>query len=249
MNIQPLLEVESMQYDDIVVLRFHGVLDSRTYLQIRETITKCSADSPQAIVVNVDNLAVPADSAWAAFTSARWQISRWVDVPLVLVAASLKVRETLRRNGITRWCPCYSNESEACRFGNTGARDCRYATAKLPITGGSSAARTFVGDTLTHWSLDPYRTTALVIATEFVENTLQHTPYEPTLRLEYREPNLTVAVADDSSEHPVRREDEHGTVALSGLGMVTTLSTAWGSTPRVDGGKVVWAVIGPRDVL
>lgn len=244
-----LMEVQSSTIGDVVVLHVRGVLDSRTYLHLRETITKHAAEAPTAVVVNVDALEVPAESAWVVFSSARWVMTRWQDLPLLLVARSPEVRLALERNGILRYCPCFAHEREACATATSGARSGLRAMARIPAAGGSAACRAFVRDTLARWSLDAFRTTALVIATELVENAIRHTPFEPSLRLEYRGSHLTIAVADDSDHHPVRRERPDGTAVLSGLGLVTSLATAWGSTPRFGGGKVVWAVIGPQDVI
>ncbi|MBD0323373.1 MAG: sulfate transporter [Aldersonia sp.] len=216
---------------------------------MRESITKHAAEAPDAIVVDIDDLEVPAESAWLVFTSARWLIARWQNLQLLLVANCPEVRSALQRHGITRYCPCFADEQEAYAAAAVGVRSRRQAITQIPAAGGSAACRVFVRDTLARWSLDAYRTTALVIATELVENAIRHTPFEPSLRLEHRPSGLTIAVADDSDQHPVRRENPEGTALLSGLGLVTSLATAWGSTPRFGGGKVVWAVIGKRDVI
>ncbi|MBD0323833.1 MAG: sulfate transporter, partial [Aldersonia sp.] len=63
-----LIDVRTTAVGDIVVLHVRGVLDSRTYLQVRESITKHAAEAPDAIVVDIDDLEVPAESAWLVFT-------------------------------------------------------------------------------------------------------------------------------------------------------------------------------------
>src|SRR2546421_12913914 len=90
-------------------LTVDGVLDSSTYLQLRDAIIKAALDQPRAVIVNVDALDVPAPSAWAVFTSARWHTSTWPDVPILLVCSHPARRTIIKRNGVTRYVPVHSN--------------------------------------------------------------------------------------------------------------------------------------------
>jgi anti-anti-sigma regulatory factor len=229
----------------LTVVHPYGTLDSQTYILLRDTIIKAAIEAALGVVVDLNDLDVPAPSAWAVLTSARWAVSRWLDLPILLMARSSELRNTLRRNGITRYCPCFQDMTQAEAAVTHGVDVRKRARTVLPVDGGSAFCRQFVRETLTRWSLDSYRTTALVVATEVVENALQFGRHEPTFRLEYRPPRLTIAVGDDSPDIPVRRETDHGTTTVSGLGLVTTLASAWGSSPAATGGKVVWAVLGP----
>jgi anti-anti-sigma regulatory factor len=229
----------------LTVLHPRGTLDSQTYLLLRDTIIKAAIDAPLGVVVDLDDLDVPAPSAWAVLTSARWDVSRWLDLPVLLLTQSPELRDTLRRNGITRYCPCFLDMAEAESAAYRGVDVRHRAKTVLPLDGGSAWCRRFVRETLARWSLDSYRTPALVVATELVENAIQFGRGEPTLRIEYHSRRLTIAVGDDNPDVPVRREAADGTTTISGLGLVTTLSSAWGSSPSASGGKIVWAVLGP----
>lgn len=100
-------------------------------------------------------------------------------------------------------------------------------------------ARRFVDGVCANWHLADVVCDAEVVASELVENTLQHTDSAPCLSLEFDRETLTVAVADESgiSAH-VRPSGADGGF---GLVMVARTASAWGCTPSAAGGKTVWA--------
>ena len=53
--------------DGTSVLTVDDVLDSSTYLPLRDAIIKAAIDNPGAVVIDVTRLTVPAPSAWAVF--------------------------------------------------------------------------------------------------------------------------------------------------------------------------------------
>jgi hypothetical protein len=62
---------------DHVLLTIAGILDRLTYHRVRDNVIKAALDEPTAVIVDVNALQVPALSAWAVFTSARWHVSVW----------------------------------------------------------------------------------------------------------------------------------------------------------------------------
>ena len=89
------------------LLTVEGVLDSSTYLRLRDIIVKAALDEPTAVLVDVNALDVPADSAWAVFTSARYHVNRWPDVPVMLICASAR-RRHVARGSMTRAVPVHA---------------------------------------------------------------------------------------------------------------------------------------------
>lgn len=89
------------------VLTPRGVLDSSTYRPLRDRIIKAAVDEPRAVIVDVTDLQVPAESAWVVFTSARWHVDRWPSVPIMLVCEHLAGRSVIARNGVTRYVSVY----------------------------------------------------------------------------------------------------------------------------------------------
>jgi hypothetical protein len=233
------------------VLHAQGFLNSSTYLSLRDAIINAALDEPLAVIIDVTTLAVPAPSAWAAFTSARWHVTQWPDVPVALVCAHHKGREAIRRNGVARYVPVYASTREAIDAA------CLHMTAErrrrrveLAATQASVArSRELTAEWLTDWARPDLIPLAKLVVTVFVENVLQHTHSAPVIRLEVSEDVVTVAVEDGSSAPAARRErSKRGGDEVSGLAIVAALCRIWGSAPT-SSGKTVWAVIGPENRL
>lgn len=101
-------------------------------------------------------------------------------------------------------------------------------------------ARRIVAATCADWRINGLEADAEIVATELVENTLQHTESTPRLRLVLRDGALTVAVSDDDGAAAyVREAGERGGF---GMLMVSRIARMWGCT-RARAGKTVWAVL------
>jgi hypothetical protein len=236
--------------DSVCLLTAEGVLDSSTYLQLRDAIVKAALDQPRAVLVDVDRLDVPTSSAWAVFTSARWMVDTWPAVPIHLVCGHYHRRHIITRNGVTRYVPVHPTVEAALAALTDTARVRWRAKTELPAALASlGAARLFVAERLAEWSFDPLILVTTVLANIFVENVLQHTAGGAVLRLETDGTTITVSAQDHSSALAARHEDSRlGGERVSGLAIVATVSRAWGCSPTPPG-KTVWAVIGPENQL
>jgi hypothetical protein len=54
----------------MVLLSPAGILDSRSYLTLRTAMVKAAVEEPTPVLIDVDELVVPAASAWSVLTSA-----------------------------------------------------------------------------------------------------------------------------------------------------------------------------------
>ena len=232
------------------LLAVDGVLDSGTYLKLRDSVIKAALDQPAAVLVDVTDLVVSAQSAWSVFTSARWHVSTWPDVPIMLVCPGLQMAATIARNGITRYVPVYPSVEAALRSVADHIPARRRASAHLPRSLHSlHRSRQLVGHWLTDWSQQELVPTAKVVVDVLVENALRHTDSAPTVGLESTDQTVTIAVQDASSAPAVRHESlPDGISRVSGLAVVAALSRSWGSMPTPNG-KTVWAVIGSEGRL
>ncbi len=233
------------------LLTAEGVLDSSTYLTLRDAIIKAALDEPRAVLIDVNRLDVPASSAWSVFTSARWHVSTWPDIPIMLVCAHPGRRATITRGGVTRYVPVHAGIESALSALTDHVRRVRMRsrTELPPSLASLSLARTLVADRLAAWSQQHLISAATVVVNVLVENVLQHTVSAPVVILESEGSLVTVSVQDDSSTPAARHEDAfRGGELVSGLAIMAALCRAWGSTPT-SSGKTVWAVVGPENRL
>jgi hypothetical protein len=232
------------------ILAMSGVLDSWTYREVRDSVIKAALDGPSAVIVDVSDLSTPAVTAWTAFTSARWHVSTWPDVPVILLCSNPVERARIRRAGITRYVPVVADTAAAITEIDDGHRLRRRARTELDASPASlRAARRFTADCLSTWERGDLILTASTVVTVFVDNVLAHTLSRPVVLIEAAEGSVTVAVSDTDRRPAVRHElSEAGAHTVSGLAVVTALSRAWGSSPTADG-KTVWALIGPENRL
>lgn len=242
------IDVEAQRveaHQDVPILVADGVLDSSTYRTVRDAVIKAAIEEPRAVIVDVDRLSVPAASAWTVFTSARWHVSIWPDVPILLMCADPRVRRVITKGGVARYVPVHPTRESALRAIRGRSLELRRrARTELPRSRASlGLARVVVSDWLGEWDIREVIPVAATVATVLVENVLDHTDSAPVLIVESYRDVVTVAVEDGSDRLPGRHEDAYrGAEVVSGLAIVSTLCRAWGSTPT-SSGKTVWALI------
>lgn len=247
---RPALVVSAETVGTVSLLTVDGVIDTSTYLQLRDAVIKAALDEPRAVLVDVNALDVPASSAWSVFTSARWHVSTWPDVPIVLVCGHASRRRTIERNGVTRYVPVYATAEAALAALTDGRRARQRACSDLPaLLASLRRSREFVAQWLGEWSHSELIPVVTVVVNVFVENVLQHTASGPVVILESDGKTIAVLVQDENSTPAARHEDPYrGGERVSGLAIVASVCRAWGSMPTPSG-KTVWAVIGPENRL
>lgn len=242
----PAIRVDTHAQRDVPILAADGLLDSSTYRGLRDTMIKAALDEPPAVIVDVDRLTVPTGTAWTVFTSARWHVSVWPDVPILLVCSAPRVRRAIIAAGVARYVPVHpSRESALDAVGNRSIEVRRRARTELPRSPGTvTLARAAITDWLTEWDNRDVIPIAATVATVFVENVLDHTESAPALIVESYRDDVTVAVEDCSNRLPGRHEDAaRGAEIVSGLAIVSALCRVWGATPT-SSGKTVWGLVG-----
>src|SRR4051794_37998722 len=155
-------------------MRVSGVLGSATYRLLRDALIKAALDEPRALIVDVDDLSVPSDSAWSVFTSARWHVSIWPDVPILLVCGHPERRRRIARSGVARYVPVHQSCGSAVEaVADRSMHGRRRARTQLSASATSiGLARASVADSLTAWAEAEMIPVASTVATIFVENVL-----------------------------------------------------------------------------
>ncbi|MEV4313875.1 hypothetical protein [Actinocrispum sp. NPDC049592] len=238
------VEVPSTMQGGCCVARPEGVLDSRTYRELRDALIKLAVEQPDALVVDLHDLRISSQSALTVFSSVWMRVSEWPGVPILLVTEDEHVRSQLRGT-ISRYVPDYPTVAAAlAKSGLPPAR--RRAVLELAADPDSShMARLFVWETCERWELYDLTTDALAVVNELVDNVNAHTHSGGCqVRLELRRRMLTIAVCDESPAPAVLRERIGFEPWGNGLRIVAGLSRHWGCTPHLNDGKVVWAVLG-----
>ncbi|MHC9294929.1 STAS domain-containing protein [Mycobacterium sp. LTG2003] len=233
------------------VLVFDGILDDTTYLPLRDCVIESALTEPRAVIVDVTDLQVPVHTAWSVFTSARWHVSLWPDIPVSLVCQDGRRRQEIVRAGLTRRIPVYPTVESACSvFEGEGTKPLSRADVRLPAVHSSlHRARELVIEWLLTWWHPDLIPVASIVVDVLVENVLEHTQSSPHLVAESRGDTVAIAVEDRSKAPALRHEDAyHGAIAVSGLAVVAAVTRAWGSIPTTTG-KTVWALIGPENRL
>jgi hypothetical protein len=241
------LHVDVSALGAVAVLSVDGVLDSTTYRPLRDSITKSALDLPVAVIVDVSSLRIPAASACAVFSSARWQVSRWPDVPVLLACSDPALRELLVQNGIGRYVPIHPDVDTAADSVGIHARERIRRRARVELLRSRRSvdeAKAFVAECLAEWSLKDQITAAKMVVTELVRNALTHTDSAPSLLVESRGALVTIAV-EDGSTRPATLPETTFSRPVTGLELVAGLSRAWGTVPSSTG-KTVWATIEPQ---
>lgn len=240
------LRIAKQALGPVLVLRVEGILDSTTYMKLRDSIVTAALEVPTAVVVDVTSLRIPAPSACAVFTSARWQVSRWPDVPVLLACSRDDRRKVLILSGIGHCVPIHPDaEAAADSIGaRASARVRRRARVDLLRSPHSVAeAKDFVTECLLEWAHPQLVGRAKAVARELVRNALAHTYSTPSLRVECSGGWVTVAV-DDGSSRPAILREPRSPQPVTGLEIVAGLSRAWGNA-TTSTGKTVWAMIEP----
>ena len=248
---RPPIWVDVERQDEVLVLRASGVLDGTTYRPLRDAIIKAALEEPRAVLISVNDLSVPSESAWSVFTSARWYVNTWPDVPILLVCAHPQRRLAIASCGVTRYVPVHpTDESALDTVADRSLHSRRRARTQLPADAVSiGLARGSITDWLTSWARADLIPVASTVATTFVENVLAHTESAPVLILESYQGTVTVAVEDGSHRPAGLHEDaDRGAEIVSGLAIVAALCRAWGSTPTSTG-KTVWARVSRENRL
>jgi len=237
------LTVDVTQHGHATIVRLSGEIGLRTGQHLRSALLKCLADEPSGVIVELDGTTVGAPIALNTFGMLARRAAEWPGVLVALAVSDGTVRDLLRRTALDRTVPTFSTVAEAIRaLGTMPER--HNAVMELPAEVSSPAqARRFVNDTCTAWDVDGLRQDACLIASELVENAVQHGRSRARLRLDLCRGVLTISVRDDAPAPPVRRTVGTAPTGGRGVFIVDVIARAWGYAPTWAGGKVVWAVL------
>ena len=214
-----------------------GQLGVGTYGQLRDHLIKVGADGPRAVVVDLTELGVEAGGSLGVFVTVQTRLREWPGVPLLLVTGTAAARNMVTRNRTDHFLPVHDSVVDAIAAIDEPRRVARLALPNELTS--PRVAREFTRATCRQWHCAGLSDEAALLVGELVTNAVVHTVSPPALRLELRRELFSVAVYDDLPGEVSLREPG----GLHGLLLVTRVASAWGCTPTLAGGKVVWATL------
>ncbi|GAB2705935.1 ATP-binding protein [Nocardia thraciensis] len=231
------------EFEGYSIIRPRGELNALNYRNFGDDLVRFAIEEPRAVIVPVDDLAIPSDLSLTAFSSARMRTGTWPAVPILLVVEEAGMRARFRSSAIDRVVPVFATLAAAVA-GVIATPPRRHAGLRLTRAPPSGRrARRFVEEVCERWAVPEVCPDGALVATELVENSLIHADSDDDigLRLELSRGTFTVAVSDSDPRVAMLREPAPGSEPPGSLHIVARLALAWGCIPRWPLGKVVWA--------
>lgn len=154
-------------------------------------------------------------------------LEHWPGTALVLVTPQVIDRPLLARYGVGR--------APAARPSHRIHLD--------PHPRAVRSARDFLSRTCLDWQIPHVIGSAVLVVGELVTNGLAHAGTALDVTVSASGGRLLLGVHDLSDQRPRVPAPPSGSNRGHGLQLVAGFSRAWGTLPRADGGKVVWAVL------
>jgi hypothetical protein len=239
------VSVEVEYRDQVIIARLAGILTLQAAPALRVGLLKCLADYPDALIVDVADLAAESDLPLTVLRVVQRQAHRWPAIPMVLCRPDAALTLRLARAGRDGYPRSYPSVDEA--IANLDRIiDVRPAIHSdlLPTVDSCPRARDLVAHACHEWGVADIAAAAEVVVSELVSNAVLYARPPLHLLLAMRDGHLHVAVRDGS---PVLPQPVRGAVPPSaehgrGLQLIDSFTAAWGSVPTAEG-KVVWATL------
>jgi anti-anti-sigma regulatory factor len=225
----------------VTVVRLAGTLDMISMRHAYAVLEECLARQPDALVVDLTELAVRDQLAVSVFAAVARRAAGWPVVPMVLCAPQPDAAASLAGLTACRVVPVRDTCDEASRVAGASAVT-RLRVRLDPVAAACRRARELVADACARWNLPEAVGPASVVLSELVGNVVRHagTPMQVTVTL--RRPWLHLAVLDGNSADPCPGEAGQRDEGGRGLLVVRELADRWGCVPT-GGGKAVWATL------
>lgn len=228
---------------DLTVVTVVGELTVAASPGIRKTLSKCLAECPSALVVDLTGLVVVPTPVWlTVFLAAAQHQEQLPEVPVLLcgdVVSDGAPKAYLGSLG------AYANLGTALEAVANARRLAHRWSTHLPATREAPRlARTAVSAACRRWGVEHIVDSARLIASELVTNVVRHTNSDAELELSLRPNFLHLRVRDGSTVAPQswRRHNDSLAPGGRGLSLVERCSSGWGHVVDAKG-KVVWATL------
>jgi hypothetical protein len=199
---------------------------------LRDHLLATAADTDAGVLLLLDG-DDPGPLPQTAVVAAWTRMAAWPGIPLVLVTST-------PTGTLPAQVPVVTGVVEATALVRAGGVAPRRELELSLDRFSPRRARVWIREQLETWGIDDPAPAELV-STELVDNAIIHAGSIGTLQLRHRPGLLSVAVSDRSEQRPRLVPPEERAGGGRGLVIVDQLCHGWGSSPRIGGGKVVWA--------
>jgi hypothetical protein len=218
------------------LVRLTGVLDGDAVGPARSALLDVLADQPEAVVVDVAELAGPNTHAAAMLRGVLDDTRDWPGSHLMLSGSTDAA--AWRSCGWPVW------PDPAAAFAALGAPDDRGHRSGLdlePEVGAARRSRELITEACARWDQPDLAGNACIVATELVNNVVAHARTPMRFLLAFADDTMSVAVRDGSPTIP-RFTGPVAATSYGGRGLllIDAVSSQWGHI-ALDDGKVVWA--------
>ncbi|HKG49420.1 MAG TPA: ATP-binding protein [Actinomycetales bacterium] len=236
----PGLSIRARLRDGVPVLTLSGRLDGRGVDVLEAMLTEFLASDQSRVpcdVSELDYLSPQAVQKLVHVAAARPPRPAAV----VLCGASSQPQQVLADMDAGRTLPLYRSVAEAIDD-SPGAMWWSQLTLTCDLAA-PGWARAFLARVCTDWQLEAVVEEARLLVSELVTNAVVHAGGAAEVTLQRLGDQLTIAVRDGADVPPVHRDADLMEEGGRGLHLVEALSTADGTYPRPEGGKVVWCTV------
>jgi len=237
----------------VTVVVLDGRLTMRSAARLRGWLIKSLVECPDAMVIDVGNLAVDSDLPLTVFRAIRRHAANWPAIPVVLAAPSPEIGERLARTGLTESLPVHPTRAEAIMKATGPPTIARADRDLVPGPAAPSEVRTLITDVCAAWDIPQVLDAALIVASELVTNAVVHGSGAVHVTVLLRRARLHLVVRDQNPDPPRRLQSTlRSSAGISldsggrGLPLLDAVCRAWGHLSS-DTGKAVWGIVEVRE--
>lgn len=238
------MRFEVARSEAATVVRGQGTLGSATVAATRETLLKCLAEHPRALIVDLGDVTVADLLSLTVLASVARQASTWPGVPFAVVVTDPAVADHLASSGPGPTYGVWHTVGQALDALDQHEALVTFREFLPPLRGAARHARSVVTEACVRWDLEQLIGSACVVVTELVTNAVRHADTTMWLRVSRRGRRLLLAVEDGGQGVPVRlpMPAPDDPAPGRGLALVDEVADRWGHL-RTAHGKVVWVAL------
>jgi anti-sigma regulatory factor (Ser/Thr protein kinase) len=231
-----------------VTITGHGRLPSDVMSELMDVL----ADEPRVLTCDLTGMAATGTTIAEMFDIVVSYLSDWPGTVVVVVAPDPRIRDRLAQPAAHAENLFVHDSVDIGSVEPHALPPVQRARLQLPPQPTAPHdARDFVSHTLDDWELPQLSSSACLVVSELVTNSILHAVTVIDLRVSRCAERIRIAVRDRGGGRPSARpgvQTEH-TLDGRGLQLVQAFAHSWGVIPAQARGKTVWAVLDADDAL